>query len=196
LTWSCLRERSGACRDNGEGFSGEQSMSKHQRRQIFIDRPIQLAVMLRTTLYWVMGTIAHVLMVLFFALITTSKQDFISFSPQLWWQLQISLIASAVILPIILLDVLRLSHRWVGPIFRLRATLKSLGKGEAVPTVRFRDGDFWQDLAGDLNAVSAKLNLSVQGCEDESDVAESSKIAVAPSEAKANRDLPASAIAP
>jgi hypothetical protein len=171
-------------------------MSKKNRRQIFIDPPIQIAVMIRTFMYWGLGTIAQILMVLYFAMITTSKQDFVSFGPQLWWQLQISLIASAVLLPIILLDVLRLSHRWVGPIFRLRNALKSLGRGEAVPSVRFRDGDFWQDLAGDLNSVAAQLNCGAPNPDEDSAAESSGAVAVTPAATKSNSDRPATAIAP
>lgn len=134
-------------------------MSKKQlRRRIFIDRPIQLAVLLRTALYWMMCTMAQVLMVLFFGVVASSQNDFPSLHPQVMWHLQITLLASVALLPILLWDVLKLSHRWVGPIFRMRAALKALSRGESIDELRFRGRDFWQDLAGDLNAVAAELD--------------------------------------
>ena len=129
----------------------------YKRRKIFIDRPLQLAVLGRATLYWAMCTMTQILMVLFFGIITSSKNDFPALSPDVRWHLQVTLIASAVLLPILLLDILKLSHRWVGPVFRLRNSLRSLGRGEAVSEVKFRDLDFWQDLAVELNTVSAEL---------------------------------------
>lgn len=129
----------------------------HLRRRIFIDRPIQAAILLRTALYWGMITMAQVLMVLFFGIIMSSQNDFPSLHPQVWWHLQITLLASIAILPILLWDVLKLSHRWVGPIFRLRAALRALSRGEAISEVRFRDRDFWKELGSDLNAVAAEL---------------------------------------
>ncbi len=97
----------------------------YKRSKIFIDRPLQLAVLLRTALYWAMCTMAQVLMVLFFGMISSSQSDFPSLHPQVIWHLQITLLASIAMLPILLRDVLKLSHRWVGPVFRLRGAMNS-----------------------------------------------------------------------
>lgn len=131
---------------------------QHLRRRIFIDRPIQIAVLLRTFMYWTVCLMAQLLMVFFVAAVTSTQDDFVAHGPQLWWHLQLTAAASLVLLPIILLDVLKLSHRWAGPILRLRNSLKSLGRGEAVSAVKFREKDFWQDLAADLNVVAAELD--------------------------------------
>lgn len=129
----------------------------YQRRRLFIDRPIQVAVLLRTALYWAMSTMAQILMVLFFGIIASSQDEFPSLHPQVMWHLQITLLASLVLLPILLRDVLKLSHRWVGPVYRLRAALRTLSRGEVISEVKFREGDFWHELADDLNAVAAEL---------------------------------------
>lgn len=129
----------------------------YQRRRLFIDRPLQTAVLLRTGLYWAMVTVAQMLMTVFFGIVTSSQSDFPTLHPQVLWHLQITLFVSLALLPIVLWDVLKLSHRWVGPIFRLRAALRTLGRGEQCEEVRFRDRDFWQDLAVDLNAVAAEI---------------------------------------
>jgi hypothetical protein len=131
---------------------------KYQRRQLFIDRPVQVALLLRALLYWAVCLMAQLLMVFFFAMVSSSADDFVANGPQLWWHVQLSVVASTVLLPVILLDLLKLSHRWVGPISRLRKTLSALSQGESVPLIRFRGGDFWQGLAGDVNVVAAKLN--------------------------------------
>jgi hypothetical protein len=130
----------------------------HARRRLFIDRPIQGALLLRTFIFWAVSLASQLLIVLFIAIISSSPDDFYAHKPQLWWHLQLSIVASTVVLPILLLDILKLSHRWVGPISRLRYTLHALSRGEVVPPVRFREGDYWQELAGDLNVVAAELN--------------------------------------
>jgi hypothetical protein len=171
-------------------------MSKHHRRALFIDRPVQVAVLSRVMLYWALCAIAQILMVLFFAVVTSSQQAFINYGPQLWWHLQLSLIASAVLLPIILMDVLKLSHRWVGPIFRLRASLKALSRGEAVAEVRFRDGDFWQELAGDLNAVAAEIERHKAVATEEPGIGSASPNVAIAAESQRATDRPSTAIAP
>lgn len=141
----------------------------HQRRQLFIDRPVQVTLLLRALLYWAVCLMAQLLMVFFFAMVSSSADDFLANGPQLWWHLQLSVIASLVLLPVILLDLLKLSHRWVGPISRLRTTLKALSRGEPVPPVRFREKDFWQDLAGDLNVVAVELHRQSAASPEESE---------------------------
>ncbi len=144
-----------------------------QRQSIFIDRPVQLALLFRAVLYLAVSLMAQLLMVFFFAFITSPPDDFFANAPKLWWYLQLSLLAWVVLIPIILLDLLKLSHRWVGPIFRLQTSLHALGQGEKIPPVRFRDGDFWPKLAGDLNMVAAKLECQSEIAPEGSVVSES-----------------------
>jgi len=70
------------------------------------------------------------------------------------------LVASLVLLPVALMDVLRLSNRFVGPVGRLRKGLKDLASGNRTEPLLFRDDDFWRDMAGDFNEVAAKLAVA------------------------------------
>jgi hypothetical protein len=131
---------------------------RSQRRRLFIDYPVQGTLLIRAVFFWMVTIISQVIMVLFFAMMTSSSvADFNVRGQQLWWHLELVMLASAVVLPAILLDFLRLSHRWVGPIFRLRASLQALNRGETVKPIAFRDGDFWQDLAGEFNQAAKEL---------------------------------------
>jgi hypothetical protein len=130
---------------------------RSQRRRLFIDRPVQGTLLIRAVFYWMVMVLSQILMVLFVAL-ATSPADFFASGQQLWWHLQLMAFASALMLPAILIDFLRLSHRWVGPVFRLRTSMQALSRGETVPAIRFREGDFWQELAGDFNVVSDELS--------------------------------------
>jgi len=132
--------------------------NQHPRWNIFVDRPIQGALLLRALMYWAVSLLVQQLIVFLFVLLTSSAADFSTNGARVFWHIQVSLIASLAILPIMLLDILKLSHRWVGPLFRLRGSLHELSLGQPVPPIRFRDGDFWQDLARDMNVVTAELN--------------------------------------
>src|SRR5205814_1966895 len=101
----------------------------------------------------------------FFAIAFQGPEGFAVHAEQFWWQLGVAILGSALVLPLILLDVLRLSHRWVGPIFRLQSSLSDLSQGKAVPPIRFRQGDFWPKLAGDFNVIAAELNFRRQAAE-------------------------------
>jgi hypothetical protein len=132
--------------------------SRSQRRRLFIDYPVQGTLLIRAVVFWMVTIISQVLMVLFFAMMMSdSVADFNIRGQQLWWHLELVMLASALILPAILLDFLRLSHRWVGPVFRLRASLQALNRGEAVEPIAFREGDFWQELAVEFNRAADEL---------------------------------------
>ena len=48
-------------------------------------------------------------------------------------------------------------HRVAGPVFRFRKTLLSLNRGEMPFDVKLREGDFFHEMAHDLNVVLKRL---------------------------------------
>jgi hypothetical protein len=132
-----------------------------KRSRLFIDAPLQGMLLLRVGLYWMVCVLTQVLIIYLVAVVASMSAAPSAFSlppQQLRWLLQLVVFASALLLPVILFDVLRLSHRWVGPVFRLRTALQALSRGEKVAPISFRAGDFWQEMAGDFNVVAADAN--------------------------------------
>lgn len=127
------------------------------RRRIFIDFPVQGSLVLRILAYWCACVALQTGVIVLVALLWDPADEFYGRLDQLWSYLKLSAIASLFVLPIVVLDVVRLSHRWSGPIFRLRKSLRSLAKGEEVAAIQFRQGDYWQELAEDFNVVAARL---------------------------------------
>ena len=64
-----------------------------------------------------------------------------------------------VAIPLVIMDILRLSNRFAGPIFRLRREMAKLAAGENIGPLKFRDGDYWQDLAEELNRIAQRLQV-------------------------------------
>ena len=60
-------------------------------------------------------------------------------------------------LPIFAWDTVTLSHRFTGPMYRFRKTLQELAARGEAPSVKLRDGDFWQEVADDFNAALERL---------------------------------------
>ena len=63
--------------------------------------------------------------------------------------------ASLLLLPGVIFDLVRLSNRFAGPMFRLRRSMHDLAQGKPVDAVHFRHGDFWQEFADDFNTIAA-----------------------------------------
>ena len=64
-----------------------------------------------------------------------------------------------VIAPAIAYDILKLSHRFVGPVYRLHKAIKSLAAGEETPPVRLRKDDFWKDVIADFNVLAEQVDV-------------------------------------
>jgi hypothetical protein len=145
---------------------------KHKRRRLLIDLPIQVSLVLRATMYWIISVLTQVTIIVVVSVIgatSSAPNAFTVPALQLRWLVQLVVVASLLLLPVILYDVVRLSHRWVGPIYRLRTSLQALSRGDAVPPISFRAGDFWQELAGDFNVVAAELNRRRAAAANQSD---------------------------
>jgi hypothetical protein len=65
-----------------------------------------------------------------------------------------------VVLPIVVFDSMRLTHRVVGPLKRLEGVFHRMARGEAVPEVHFRDNDLMGGVEEALNAYLATLRSS------------------------------------
>jgi signal transduction histidine kinase len=56
--------------------------------------------------------------------------------------------------PVFLLDTVRFSNRFVGPIGRLRRHMKQLGTEQNTDHCAFRGDDFWSEAATEFNAIA------------------------------------------
>lgn len=128
------------------------------RRQIFVNRPIQGALISRIALYWLLCMFIQALLIMLLSIGTGSSDELGQRTDQFWWHLKLILVSSMLTLPLLVLDIIKLSHRWVGPIYRLRAGLRALAMAEPVKPITFRAGDYWKDLAEDFNAVLMRVD--------------------------------------
>ena len=63
----------------------------------------------------------------------------------------------AAVLPIFIWETVKFSSRFVGPMYRLHRTIQSINAGEKFQPIRFREDDFWHDVADDFNKMMKKL---------------------------------------
>lgn len=61
------------------------------------------------------------------------------------------------LMPAFLLDVVRFSNRFAGPVVRLRRFLRELGENGEVPPLKFRDDDFWMEIANEFNVCRERI---------------------------------------
>ena len=133
------------------------SQRKHvRRRQLFVDSKVQGALVLRVLLYWIVCLITITLMLLCWSIIRTPRMFYTHFD-DMWFHYGPALIASFVLLPMVVVDIIRLSNRFAGPLVRLRRAMRALAQGEEVRPIKFRDNDFWQEFADEFNAIADRM---------------------------------------
>ncbi len=133
------------------------SANKFGRKRIFVDPKVQGALVFRIIAYWIVCVITISVMLLCWRIITGPARIPFSHLDDMWFQLGPALITSFIILPLVIYDIVKISHRFTGPLLRLRRSMRALAEGEQVKPIRFREGDFWQDLAEDFNAVLSRV---------------------------------------
>ena len=137
-------------------------MTTGKRRQYYVDTKVQGALLGRTAIYWCFCVVAIMLMLLAWRVTTEPAQPFAAHLVWFWTYNAPAMLASCLLLPILMIDTLRLSNRFAGPMIRLRRAMVRLADGERVEPVNFRDNDFWKSFADDFNRVLARIECERQ----------------------------------
>jgi hypothetical protein len=132
-------------------------MSHPTRKKTFIDAKVQGALVRRLVLHW--AAFITVAAVVAFALqvLRDPFRPLEQHLQEMWWTHGPFLLVMFFMMPVFIVDTIKLSHRFAGPIFRLRNVIRSMAEGEPFKPVKFRDMDFWQDLADDFNTMIERV---------------------------------------
>ena len=133
-------------------------MSK--RTQILVDPTVQWAIARRILTHWCLLLVCLIsTSVMFRLLISVGDQSF-------YESMKAAIVAQAplllvmfILMPIFLRDTLQLSNRFAGPMYRLRTALGEVAGGGQGGKIKFRDGDFWLEVADDYNLVHEQLQI-------------------------------------
>lgn len=134
-----------------------------KRIRLYVDKGVQGALIRRVAMYWVVCSWGIFCVLAGFPIGVTlaigvpNGPTVSSLLLQSWLDFWPSLLASLLVLPVIVWDLLRLSHRFVGPMIRLRHAMRDLAAGKQVRSISFRDGDFWCEFAEAFNQVAARI---------------------------------------
>jgi hypothetical protein len=136
-------------------------MSRSERKKRYIDSDVQGALTRRIVWHWfvfivVAGVAAYLLQVL-----SNPFQPQIEHVKELWWTHGPFLVVLLFLLPVFVVDTVKLSHRFTGPIFNLRRAMREVAAGKPPRKLKFRDNDFWHDLSAEYNAMLSRLAPSV-----------------------------------
>lgn len=128
--------------------------NKCQRRIRLVEVKVQGQLLRRICLHWTLFLLLSVGLTIGLHVLTNDPS--IPLATQIWkmaannfWPF----LALVALLPYFLVDTVRLSSNFSGPIVRMRKAMEGLAQRNDTQPLTFRDGDFWQSTADAYNAV-------------------------------------------
>ena len=128
-------------------------MAPTQRIKKYVDSTVQAALVKRIVIHWLVfaGVVSLIaFMMQYFSDPTLSLSTHLQ---ELWWTHGFVLVVMLALLPVFAFDSIKLSHRFAGPIHRLKRTIQALANGESFEPMTFRGADYWRSLADDFNRM-------------------------------------------
>ena len=127
------------------------------REILLIDRKVQGVLIGRVLLYWFSAISYLGLSFLFIQYYENPDEPFFTHLKALFLDVWPWLPSSVLLLPLVIFDVVRLSNLFAGPIYRLRHHLAELVVDSSCRPLKFREDDYWQDLAAPINSIHLQL---------------------------------------
>jgi hypothetical protein len=134
-------------------------MARPRRKKQFIDTNVQGALARRIIVHWLVFVMVASLAAFVLQVLSNPFRPLVAHARDVWWTQGPFLLVMVFLLPVFIMDTIKLSHRFAGPVFALRRALREIVQGKPPRKLKFRRHDFWHDLAEDYNAVLLKLNL-------------------------------------
>jgi len=118
---------------------------------------VQGALWKRMVAHWLVFAIVAALLATGLEWMSDPFRSAREIASDMWWNYSPLLLAILFLVPVFVFDAIRMSHRFAGPVYRVRQVIRTLAEGSQPNRVEFRDNDFWKDMAGDLNRVIDRL---------------------------------------
>ncbi len=144
-------------------------MSHHARRKKFVDVSVQGSLVRRIVFHWALFLITTAFVAFLLQVLSNPFRPISEHIQSLSWTHGPLLLVTIFLLPVFVVDTIKLSHRFTGPIFALCRAMREVAEGKKPRKLNFRSDDFWHELAEEYNAMLQKLGADVKGGEEITD---------------------------
>lgn len=171
--------------------------SRRRRQQFMADRKLQGVLLAHSAIYWFYCLFSVTLIAVCWIIFSQQPETSGELFTQLWLNCGPALLGSVLLLPLVMLDCVRLSNRFAGPMVRMQRVMGELAAGETPNTFALRPGDYWGEFADNFNVVLERIHRleSHDQAADNSRSPESEFAALEPSPTFADSDAMADTIA-
>ena len=132
--------------------------SQIKRARKYVDHNVQGGLLTRMAIHWGLffftSAFAYIVVQ---AIVSPNGTSFLQRIQNSLTEFSLLGLLMLTLMPAFLLDVVRFSNRFAGPIVRLRRFLRELGQNGEVPLLKFRDDDFWMEIAKEFNVCRERI---------------------------------------
>lgn len=134
-------------------------MAFPRRKKKFIDANVQGSLARRIIFHWLLFLLVASLAAFILQALSNPFRPLSAHMREIWWTHGPFLLVMFFLLPVFVVDSIKLSHRFAGPIYSLRRAIRDIAHGKPARKLKFRRHDFWHDIANDYNAMLLRLEL-------------------------------------
>ena len=134
-------------------------MTKPRRKKHFIDTCVQGSLARRIIVHWLVFLLVAAVVAFVLQVLSNPFRPVVDHARDLWWTHGPFLLVMVFLLPVFVVDTIKLSHRFAGPVYSLRRAIREVAQGMPPRKLKFRRHDFWHELADDYNAMLRRLKL-------------------------------------
>jgi len=134
-------------------------MNHPRRTKHFIDPTVQGSLARRIIWHWLAFLLVSFVVSFILQVLTDPFRSLTAHLHDMWWTHGPFLLVVVFLLPAYVVDTIKVSNRFAGPIFSLRRAMREVAAGKTPRRLSFRKRDFWRDLADDYNAMLERLEV-------------------------------------
>lgn len=127
-----------------------------ERKKVWIDF-FQTSLFMRVAVYWVVAMFTLMNLLFMWRLVNEGPGNPFEQFHRFWTDYYPALIVFICLFPVIAWDVVKFTHRLVGPLVRFRQTLRDVADGKPVQLVRLRQGDMLTEMRDEFNEMLESL---------------------------------------
>lgn len=129
-----------------------------KRARQYVDQNVQGGLITKMAVHWGLFffTTAFAFVVIQ-AITSPNGRSFLQRIQEAMTEFSVLGLLMLTLLPAFMLDVIRFSNRFAGPMVRLRRFLRELGEHGETPVLKFRDDDFWGEVAREYNLCRERI---------------------------------------
>ncbi len=134
-----------------------RDVPRDRRRQFWVDPRLQGSLVVRVVMYWLVCLLTVGIVLMIGAALSDLHSPVVAVFNMMLSYFLPAVLASLLVLPVIVLDSIRHSNRFAGPVIRFRHAMERLAAGETTSPLIVREGDSWKYLADQFNQIALRM---------------------------------------